>query len=243
MVKVIANVDKRPTIIGGMFDRIAPSYDTLNRILSLSIDRYWRKRTVRSLDIESGDLILDIATGTGDLALAALRAIPCRVVGIDLSLGMLQQAERKSDAYLHDRYSLVNGDATALPFRDGAFDRAMVAFGIRNVSGIDRCLDEVYRVIKPGGKIVILEFSLPSNPFFKAVYLTYFRHILPVVGGLVSGNAAAYRYLRDSVIDFLSPEELVDTIRTRGFTVESSTFFWGVTRLYTLKRKVKEASE
>lgn len=227
-----------------MFDRIAPSYDILNRILSASIDRYWRKKTIQSLGIGENCLVLDIATGTGDLALGALHDTTCRVVGVDLSLGMLRQATRKSGLYLKNRLFLVNGDATTLPFRDGVFDRAMVAFGIRNVSGVDRCLDEMCRVVKPAGRIAILELSVPSSPLFRKAYFAYFKHILPLIGGLISGNTRAYRYLRDSVMDFLPPERLVEMIKQRGCTVALRSFFGGVARLYSITReKVEEKTD
>ena len=231
-------MDKRPAIIGDMFDRIAPSYDILNRVLSISVDRYWRKKTIQSLSIEGDFLVLDVATGTGDLALAALRDTQCRVVGIDLSPGMLEQAARKAGRYVDtNRYFLINGDAITLPFRDETFDRAMVAFGIRNVARLDMCLDELYRIIKKGGIIAILELSVPSNRFFRRLYLTYFRYVLPVIGGIVSGSTQAYRYLRDSVMDFIPPDVLLKLLEDRGFTViDSHPFFMGVSHVYTLKR-------
>ena len=180
---------------------------------------------------------MDIATGTGDLALGALRDTKCRVVGIDLSTGMLEQAARKARVYLNNRYFLINGDAITLPFRDETFDRAMVAFGIRNVARLDRCLDELYRIIKKGGIIAILELSIPSNLFFKKIYFTYFKYVLPVIGGIISGSTQAYRYLRDSVIDFLPPGVLLKLLEERGFTViESRPFLMGISHLYTLKR-------
>ena len=220
-----------------MFDRIAPSYDILNRILSISVDRYWRKKTIRSLSIEGDCLVLDIATGTGDLALGALRDTRCRVVGIDLSTGMLEQAARKAGIYLNNRYFLINGDAITLPFRDEIFDRAMVAFGIRNVAMLDKCLDELYRIIKKGGMIAILELSVPSNRFFKKIYFTYFKYVLPAIGGIISGSTQAYRYLRDSVMDFLPPDVLLKLLEERGFTViESRPFLMGISHVYTLKR-------
>jgi len=243
MVTVEANrrVDKRPVIIGGMFDRIAPSYDLLNRILSVSVDRYWRKKTTCSLGVTADCLVLDIATGTGDLALDVLRDTGCRVVGIDLSTGMLEQAARKAGAYLNDRYFLVRGDALTLPFRDATFDRAMVAFGIRNVIGADRFLDEAARVTKPGGIVTILELSVPSNPFWRKVYFMYFKYALPLIGGMVSRNLEAYRYLRDSVIDFLPPDVLVRLCVERGLTVsESHPFLMGVAHLYTLEKDRQE---
>ena len=231
-------VDKRPAIIGGMFDRIAPSYDILNRVLSISVDRYWRKKTIQSLNLEEDGLVLDIATGTGDLALGALRDTECRVVGVDLSTGMLEQATRKARRYVDtNRYFLINGDAVTLPFRDETFDRAMVAFGIRNVVRLDECLDELYRIIKREGLVAILELSVPSNRFFKTTYFAYFKYILPVIGGIISGSTQAYRYLRDSVIDFLPPHVLIRLLEERGFTVlESRPFLMGISHLYTLKK-------
>jgi len=221
-----------------MFDRIAPSYDILNRVLSISVDRYWRKKTVHSLNLERDCLVLDIATGTGDLALGALRDTGCRVVGVDLSTGMLDQADRKARRYVDtNRYFLINGDATALPFRDEIFDRAMVAFGIRNVARLDACLDELFRIIKKGGVMAILELSVPPNRLFKTIYFTYFKYILPVIGGIISGSTQAYRYLRDSVIDFLPPDVLLRLLEERGFTVlESRPFLMGISHLYTLRR-------
>ncbi len=220
-----------------MFDRIAPSYDLLNRILSISIDRYWRKKTIQSLHIEDNCLVLDIATGTGDLALGALRDTGCRVVGIDLSTGMLERAARKAGQYLEKRYFLVKGDAVAQPFGDETFERAMVAFGIRNVLRVDRFLDELYRILKEGGWVAVLELSVPSNPFFKKIYFVYFKYILPVIGSIISGSAYAYRYLRDSVMVFLPPETLVGLMEKSGFTViDAHTFLGGVAHLYTLKK-------
>ncbi|MDD5722976.1 MAG: bifunctional demethylmenaquinone methyltransferase/2-methoxy-6-polyprenyl-1,4-benzoquinol methylase UbiE [Syntrophales bacterium] len=221
-----------------MFDRIAPSYDRLNKILSVSLDRYWRKKTIQSLGIEGDCLVLDIATGTGDLALGALRDSRCRVVGIDLSAGMLEQAARKAWRYVDtNRYFLINGDAITLPFRDETFDRAMVAFGIRNVIRLDRCLDELYRIIKKGGVIAILELSVPSNRVFKSIYFTYFKYVLPVIGGIISGSNQAYRYLRDSVMDFPPPDVLLKLLEESGFTVIASRpFLLGISHVYTLKR-------
>lgn len=235
---MIERVDKRPAIIGDMFDRIAPSYDMLNKILSISVDRYWRKKTVQSLGIEGDALVLDIATGTGDLALGALRDTKSRVVGIDLSAGMLEQAARKARIYVDaNRYFLINGDAVTLPFRDETFDCVMVAFGIRNVSRLDRCFDELFRIIKKGGMIAILELSLPPNRFFRRIYFAYFKYVLPIIGGIISGSTQAYRYLRDSVIDFLPPDVLSPLLEERGFTmIESRSFLMGISHLYTLKR-------
>ena len=234
-------VDKRPAVIGGMFDRIAPAYDRLNGILSLSIDRYWRKKAIQALQLEDDSLVLDIATGTGDLALRALRDSGCRVIGIDLSVRMLEQAARKAGPYLNTRYFLISGDALTLPFRDASFDRAMVAFGIRNVIRVDRFLDELARVTKKGGMIAILELSVPSNGFQKKIYFLYFKYILPVLGGIISGNTKAYRYLRDSVLDFLPPAVLARLCEERGLTVVLSTpLLGGIAYLHVLRQDRRE---
>ena len=230
-------MDKRPAVIGGMFDRIAPAYDRLNGILSLSIDRYWRKKAIQALRLEDDSLVLDIATGTGDLAFRALRDSRCRVIGIDLSARMLEQAARKAGSYLNTRYFPISGDALTLPFRDDTFDRAMVAFGIRNVIRVDRFLDELARVTRKGGRIAILELSVPSNRFQKKVYFLYFKYILPVLGGIISGNPQAYRYLRDSVLDFLPPAVLARLSEERGLTVVASDpLLGGIAYLHILRQ-------
>lgn len=238
-------LDKKPATIGGMFDRIAPSYDRINRILSLCIDRTWRKKAVQSLDIGSGDRILDIATGTGDLALDALQADPaCTVVGIDLSREMIARGIRKSRLRgFSRRFSFVNGDALALPFKDATMNRAMVAFGIRNMSNRTTFLDELNRILTDDGRAAILEFSLPENRPVRLIYLAYFQKLLPLVGTLLSGHPGAYRYLTESVLDFPSPEELSNKMRERGFNVVSlRRLSFGIVHLYLLHKKSRSKS-
>jgi len=156
-------MDKRPSIIGKMFDGIAPTYDRLNTILSFSIDKSWRRAAVKALEINAGDTILDIATGTGDLALIAARR-GGRVIGIDLSRQMLSRAFFKARKHcLGTQYMVVQGDALSLPFRDETFNSAMVAFGIRNVDNMATLLDEIYRVLNVNGRFSVLEFSVPGN--------------------------------------------------------------------------------
>ncbi|OPL13226.1 MAG: hypothetical protein AVO39_10800 [delta proteobacterium MLS_D] len=233
-------LDKKPSTIGRMFDRIALRYDLVNRVLSLWIDQTWRHITVRNLTVKPGDRVLDIATGTGDLALRALQSEKmCRVVGIDLSQEMLAIASRKSRRRgFSDRSFFVNGDALLLPFRDGVFDRAMVAFGIRNMNNIEAFLDELHRVITVGGRAAILEFSLPSNPLIRHIYLVYLTRILPLVGRFLSGDDGAYRYLTDSVLEFSSPSLLRKFMRKRGFDlIGSQRLFFGIAHLFILARK------
>jgi demethylmenaquinone methyltransferase/2-methoxy-6-polyprenyl-1,4-benzoquinol methylase len=227
-------MDKRPGVIRPLFNRMAESYDLGNRLLSLSIDILWRRRTVRSLRIRDGQSILDIATGTADLALEAIGRADCRVTGIDFSEEMLHLARAKRDAAPHpERCAFVQGDACAMPFRDGAFHRAMISFGVRNVQDMDRLFRETIRVLQPGGRFAILEFTLPTAPAVRSFYLFYFRRVLPVIGGLLTGKREPYEYLRDSVLDFESPQALEERLVRNGFILRSSTpFTLGICRLY-----------
>ena len=214
-------MDKRPATIRDMFDRIAPTYDLLNRLLSFSIDTVWRRKAIRRLGIRWEDSILDIATGTGDLSLVALKKDKdCRVVGIDLSGEMLRIAAKKRDRGGYSgRYSLIEGDACNIPFKGDSFDHAMAAFGIRNVPDVEGLFRETRRILKNGGKFAILEFSVPEIHFIRRIYFLYFEKIVPLIGGLFSGKAGAYRYLRDSVIAFHTPGELEDMLQRNGFVI------------------------
>ena len=233
-------MDKRPKIIREMFDQIAPTYDLLNRFLSLSIDTVWRRKAISRLGIKWGDSILDIATGTGDLSLLALRKNrDCHVVGIDVSGEMLRIAAKKRDRGGCSRqYFLVEGDACGMPFKGDAFDHAMVAFGIRNVPNVKGLFRETRRTLKKGGKFAILEFSIPEIHFIRKIYFLYFKKILPLIGGLFSGKAGAYRYLRDSVIAFHTPKELENMLGESGFViVESLPLWFDICHLYIVKVK------
>jgi len=228
-------MDKTQNTIGGMFDRIAPVYDSLNRILSLYLDVLWRRRTVRSLDLRDSERVLDIATGTGDLAVEAIKQYPaCRVIGLDISSGMMQIAREKRDRQDHgERYSLVAGNALMMPFGDGTFQAAMVAFGVRNVPDVEVLFEEAARVLRAGGKFAILELSLPGNRIVRSVYLFYFRKLLPYIGNLLSGRSKAYHYLRDSVLLFYTPERVEELLRSSGFkVVKSISFTFGICHLY-----------
>jgi len=235
-------MDKRPRTIKSMFDQIAPTYDLVNHILSLSIDIVWRQRTIRKLEIKHGDVILDIATGTGDLALLALKENRgCRVVGIDLSGEMLHIATKKRDAKgYRTRYLLVQGDASNIPLKGHSFEHVMVAFGIRNVSNIGRLLREIRRTLKQEGRFAILEFSVPQSHFMREIYLFYFKKILPLLGGLFSRKASAYRYLRDSVMAFHTPAELEHMLWESGFTVLQSLSLWfGICHIFIAKKRME----
>jgi len=230
-------MDKRSSIIGGMFDRIAPTYDRLNTILSLSLDKAWRRAAISLLDIRAGDTVLDIATGTGDLALPAAHG-GGKVVGIDLSRQMLLRALSKAEEQnLLTRYAVVQGDALSMPFRNGAFNSAMVAFGIRNMNDPKAFLAEIHRVLGIGGRFSILEFSLPEKSVFLRIYGVYLTHVVPIIGGLVSGDNYAYRYLRDSVAGFPVPQALEAMMKRQGFrVVHSRPILGGISHLYLIEK-------
>lgn len=212
-------VDKSGQKVRGMFAEIAPRYDAVNRMLSGGIDVWWRRITVKRAAPPPTGAILDVCTGTGDLALAyAAKAGPrVRVVGSDFCLPMLDRGVEKSRARGLP-VEWVEADAMDLPFPDEAFDLVTVAFGLRNIAETDRGLAEMARVCKPGGRLAILEFSLPGNPVIRSSYLWYFRNVLPRLGNAVARNHAdAYSYLNKSVEEFPSGKALADLIMAAGF--------------------------
>jgi demethylmenaquinone methyltransferase/2-methoxy-6-polyprenyl-1,4-benzoquinol methylase len=209
--------------VEGMFDAIAPKYDALNHVLSLGIDRWWRKKVVEAVDkaVDGGGRgetfrILDVATGTGDLAIALAHAIPtARVTGVDISENMLATGRKKISG--RDRIELLAGDAEKLNFDDGTFDAVTVAFGVRNFGDIPRGLTEMGRVLRPGGRCVVLEFSVPTVPVFGWVFRVYFHKLLPWIGRVVSHDKAAYSYLPRSVDTFPAPGRFAEMMREAGF--------------------------
>ena len=231
-------MDKRPSIIARMFDRIAPTYDRINTILSFSVDRAWRRAAIKFLDINAGDKVLDIATGTGEMALLAAYQ-GGRITGIDLSRQMLSFAAskvRKKGLSIH--YTVVQGDALSMPFRNESFNSAMVAFGIRNMENLEAFLDEMHRVLNPHGRFSVLEFSVPERLIFKWIYLAYLTYLVPVIGGFLSGNYGAYRYLRDSVMGFPAPRVLEGIMEGGGFrVVRSQSLLGGISHLYLIEKQ------
>jgi len=215
----MTNLTEKGRGIRDMFQNIAPRYDMLNRLLSFGIDRRWRTFAVRQLQIPENGQVLDIATGTGDVALEIASRTPdsVRIVGEDFTQGMLLHGRDKIAAspYAH-RIVLVNAPCESIPHPDACFDGITIAFGIRNV--VDRAagLREMCRVLKPGGRAVILEFSTPLNPLFRAVYLFYFRRLLPAIGGLLS-RRSAYQYLPDSVLEFPARDAFRKMMLEAGF--------------------------
>ena len=231
-------MNKGPSIIGRMFDRIAPTYDLLNTILSFSLDKTWRRAAITLLEIRAGDTVLDIATGTGDLALPAADG-GGKVVGIDISRQMLLRALGKAEEQdILTRYSVVQGDALSMPFRDETFNSAMVAFGIRNMNNLEAFLAEIYRVLSIRGRFSVLEFSLPERSPFRWIYGAYLTYVVPIIGGLLSGDYDAYRYLRDSVTGFPVPEALEGIMKGQGFRVVlSMPIFGGISHLYLIEKR------
>jgi demethylmenaquinone methyltransferase/2-methoxy-6-polyprenyl-1,4-benzoquinol methylase len=204
-----------------MFDGIAPSYDRLNHLMSLDVDKRWRRRALKEIVDGTSQEILDVACGTGDstIAIALAAGSGSRVTGVDISEGMMALVVRKAaHEGVHDRIRLQVADGENLPFKDGSFHRVSCAFGIRNFEHKELGLKEFYRVLKPGGKAVVLELSLPRNRTLRRLYDVYFTRILPWVGGRLSGDKAAYRYLPASVHAFPSPERFCVLMQKAGFS-------------------------
>lgn len=219
--------------IAKMFDSIAPTYDGLNRFLSFGIDQYWRHKMVR--EIHPKGSVLDVATGTADVLLAIAKRYPSRygLIGIDISRRMLDLGRQKiTDFNLTDQIKLQMGDATQLPFSDESIESVTMAFGLRNTESISKTISEIFRVLSPGGRVVILEFSLPKSRPIRWIYLGYFRWILPIIGGFVSGQFRAYRYLNQSVEQFPSVDAISEIFQTTGFHVVTHPLTAGIATMY-----------
>ena len=201
-----------------MFDHIAPKYDFLNHFLSLGIDKLWRKRAIRILSDFKSDYILDVATGTGDFAIAASKLKPRKIIGFDISEQMLNVGRQKvKRSGLEGVIEFKKGDSEAMPFSDNQFDAITVAFGVRNFENLDRGLKEFYRVLKDDGVVIILEFSKPKHFPMKQLYLFYFFGILPIIGRLVSKDSSAYSYLPESVMAFPDDQKFIAVLQNAGF--------------------------
>jgi demethylmenaquinone methyltransferase/2-methoxy-6-polyprenyl-1,4-benzoquinol methylase len=223
-----------------MFDAISPRYDFLNRFLSAGFDRRWRAAAVRALTLTGREHVIDLCTGTADLAIAATAATggAARVTGVDFAEGMLQIGLRKTRARGLDQcIALVRGDATAVPLAGGSADAAMIAFGIRNVDAPERAVAELVRVLRPAGRLAILEFGVPHIVGLRELYLWYFRRVLPVMGGLVSRYRDAYTYLPESVGAFPEPGEFAALLARAGFTdISVRPLSFGIVHLYLATR-------
>jgi demethylmenaquinone methyltransferase/2-methoxy-6-polyprenyl-1,4-benzoquinol methylase len=239
-VSIVVDLSKSPERIAAMFDAIAGRYDLLNHLLSAGIDARWRTRAIASLALTGRERVLDLCTGTGDLAIAARRAQPpaARVVGIDFAGAMLVVGREKlRRAGLADRIALVRGDAMRIPVGDSTVDAVTVAFGIRNVQDVAAACAEMRRVLRPGGRLAILEFAVPTTPGVSGVYLWYLRHVLPRIGRVISRHDAAYGYLPASIDAFTAPKEFVKILRQAGFVeIVPVPLTFGSVVLYTATR-------
>ncbi|MBE6203330.1 MAG: bifunctional demethylmenaquinone methyltransferase/2-methoxy-6-polyprenyl-1,4-benzoquinol methylase UbiE [Rikenellaceae bacterium] len=219
-----------------MFDNIAPTYDKLNHIMSLNIDRLWRRRVMRIVRRSKATKIMDVATGTGDLAIAmAKRVDRTQILGIDLSEEMLAVARQKIQKQgLEERIMLEKGDAEDLHMvADGSIDAVTVAFGVRNFENIERGLREMWRTLKEGGQLVVLEFSTPKNKFIRWIYAQYSHRLIPRIGSLISKDKRAYVYLPESVDEFPSPERFTEMLQKAGFkSIKRRSQSFGIAYIY-----------
>lgn len=221
-----------------MFDTISTNYDGLNRVISFGIDVKWRKKVVSLVGNTNPSSVLDIATGTGDLAINLIKTGATKIVGLDLSEGMLAVGRKKiSDKGLSGQIEMVQGDSEALPFEDNSFGAITVAFGVRNFEDLEKGLSEIYRVLKPGGIFVILETSVPTKFPFKQGYHFYTKNLLPIIGKLFSKDKVAYSYLSESAAAFPYGENFNNILRNIGFTtVEDKPQTMGVATIYTASK-------
>lgn len=226
--------ENKKSQVAHMFNSIAGKYDFLNHFLSAGVDIYWRKKAIDLVAKTKPAYILDIATGTGDFAIEALRLKPRKIIGIDISEGMLavgrQKLQKKQLSHLIE---LKTGDSENLEFETNQFDAVMAAFGVRNFENLEKGLAEMYRVLKPGGQVVILEFSKPKAFPFKQGYNFYFKHILPVFGKLISKDRAAYTYLPESVQAFPDGPDFTHILKQIGFTATAwHSLTFGISSIY-----------
>ena len=221
--------------VARMFDSISGNYDFLNHFLSLGIDIHWRRKAVKLLAPGKPKLILDVATGTGDFAVETLKLNPDKVIGIDISEGMLEVGRKKmKDRGYDSRIELLSGDSENLPFEENKFDAVVVGFGVRNFENLEKGLAEMYRVLKPGGRMVVLEFSKPTMFPFKQLFNFYFNFILPKIGKLISRDPAAYTYLPESVQAFPDGDSFVRILNRIGFKdTLCKPLTLGISSLYT----------
>ena len=220
-----------------MFDNISPKYDLLNRLFSLGIDQAWRRKVIRLVGKEPVNHLLDVATGTADLAILAARNVK-KVTGIDISEGMLEHGRKKiADRKLTDRIELLKADSTDLPFAEATFDAVTVAFGVRNFEDLEKGIREMRRVLRPAGRAFILEFSKPRRTPFRQLFRLYFHGIMPLIGRSVSKDASAYTYLPKSVDAFPEGPEFLRLLERAGFRECTATpLTGGIATLYTCRK-------
>jgi demethylmenaquinone methyltransferase / 2-methoxy-6-polyprenyl-1,4-benzoquinol methylase len=221
--------------VARMFDSISGNYDFLNHFLSFGIDVGWRKKAIKLLQPEKPKLILDVATGTGDFAIQALKLQPEKIIGIDISEGMLGVGRKKMIEKGYEKViEMINGDSENLPFENNKFDAITVAFGVRNFENLEIGLAEMLRVLKPGGRVVILEFSKPTSWYFKPIYNFYFKYITPTIGKFFSSDSNAYSYLPESVNVFPDGKDFTSILDRLGYKNTSCRpLTFGISSLYT----------
>jgi demethylmenaquinone methyltransferase/2-methoxy-6-polyprenyl-1,4-benzoquinol methylase len=224
--------------IAAMFDHIAPKYDFLNHTLSFGIDKMWRRKAVRLLSDSSPETILDVATGTGDFAIAALKSGAKKITGIDISREMVTLGQEKIRKLgLQEKITLMTGDSESIQFPDLTFDAATVGFGVRNFENLARGLDELFRVLRHGGTLCVLEFSMPRQPLIRFGYQLYAKNLMPWFGKLVSGDKSAYTYLPESVKEFPDGEKFITFMKKSGFIdVREYRRTFGIATIYIGKK-------
>ena len=225
--------------VAKMFDTISSKYDKLNRVISFGVDVKWRKKILKMVAAKKPNIILDIATGTGDLAILLSQTNAHKIIGLDISAGMLEVGKQKiAHKKLSDKIEMILGDSEKIPFDDNAFDAVTVAFGIRNFENLEIGLSEILRVLKPNGLFVILETSVPEKFPFKQGYLFYSRNVLPIIGNLFSRDKVAYQYLSDSASIFPYGEKLNNILQKIGFIdVKHLPQTFGVATIYSASKK------
>ena len=224
--------------VADMFNNISKRYDFLNHFLSLGIDILWRKKAIKQLKAHQPKLILDIATGTGDLAIEALKLNPDKIIGVDISEGMLEVGRKKMiELGVEDQIEMRLGDSEQLLFEDNKFDAVIVAFGVRNFENLEKGLADMKRVLKDGGKLVILEFSKPTKFAMKQLYCFYFKAILPLLGKVVSSDNSAYTYLPESVAEFPYGQQFLDILEKTGYKdTQCKPLTFGISSIYTASK-------
>ncbi|OQY03442.1 MAG: bifunctional demethylmenaquinone methyltransferase/2-methoxy-6-polyprenyl-1,4-benzoquinol methylase [Bacteroidetes bacterium 4572_117] len=232
------STDSKKNQVAEMFNNIAKKYDFLNHFLSMGIDKLWRNKVISLLKKYQPKTILDIATGTGDLAITALKLNPDKIIGIDISIGMLKIGKDKiKKKGLENIIELLEGDSENIQFPNHSYDAAIVAFGVRNFENLQMGLSEIHRVLKPGSPFIVLEFSKPGKFPIKQVYNFYFTNILPFVGKLFSKDNSAYTYLPQSVNAFPEGNDFVEELKKTGFrTVKENRLSFGIASIYLAEK-------
>ncbi len=232
------NPETKKKQVTQMFNGISRSYDTLNRIITLGVDVLWRKRVVREIQKHKHDVLLDIATGTGDLVIALSKLKTKKIIGLDISPGMLEIGKQKVKAVgLDQRIDMQLGDSEALAYDDNTFDGVTIAFGVRNFEHLDLGLQEICRVLKPQGTLVILETAVPQNPILKSLYSFYTQKVMPFIGKMFSKNRTAYQYLSDSAAAFPCGKAFHNILKKNGFiSIEDFPQTLGVASIYVGKK-------